>query len=74
MEGKKTNSQVFDLRSEPCPMNLVKFKFYLHENKSFSVMIAKTGEGFKNITNFLNYKGIIFKIIEENDFYIISIE
>lgn len=67
MNTDKDNSQV-DLRGIPCPMNLVNFKFYLHEflqqakaSSRMEVLIQKEGAGFKNITDFLKYKGIPFE-------------
>jgi TusA-related sulfurtransferase len=69
MNINKGNSQV-DLRNEKCPMNLVKFKFYLHEFfqnkalKTLEVSLNLEDEGAKNIADFLDYKKIDFKVLK----------
>ena len=72
MEEKKTNSQVIDLQNEPCPMNLVKFKFYFHELKTFKAIVKK-GEPLNGIINFLKHKNANFEIKEEGEVNIINI-
>lgn len=61
------NSQVIDLRKEPCPMNLVKFKFHFSEfsKKKENFIVILEGEGMQNVQNFLNHKKIPFKALNE---------
>ena len=66
MEDKKINSQVIDLQNEPCPMNLVKFKFYFYELKTF-IAIVKKGDASDGIINFLKHKNANFEVKDEGE-------
>lgn len=72
MKGRNANSQVLDLISTPCPMNLVKFKYNLYKGEMKTVLISKEGAALKNICDFLQFKNIPFKIKEDNKSYIIK--
>ena len=56
MEGKIPNSQAIDLTSEPCPMNLVKFKYHFYEFSSKKQSFAVLAKNNQNIINFLEFK------------------
>jgi hypothetical protein len=58
--------KTIDLQNEPCPLNLVKFKFYFYDLKSF-IALVKKGKQSEGIIDFLNYKKATFKIIQEEN-------
>ena len=65
--------RTIDLQNEPCPLNLVKFKFYFYDLKSFVALVQK-GKQSESIIDFLNYKNAIFKIKEEANLIKIIVE
>jgi TusA-related sulfurtransferase len=60
------NMEVIDLTGEPCPLNLVKFKYHFYNLKAFCCLV-KNGEPVKGIVNFLQYKNANFKLEEKGD-------
>lgn len=60
MEGKIPNSQVVDLTNEPCPMNLVKFKYHFYEFSSKKQSFTVLAKNNQNIINFLEFKKASF--------------
>ena len=64
--------KIYDLSLEPCPMNLVKFKYYFSLKENFTVILSSTQESaVTNITNFLNFKKAEYQIIpQQESFYL----
>lgn len=61
--------KIYDLTLEPCPMNLVKFKYYYNTGEDFTVILNNSQEeAVRNIINFLNFKGAKFNSSTDESF------